>query len=127
MALVAGVGGHHRARHADRGAIRHEAEDVVGCRAPFVVCAVLRQVALGRDTDGVGNGGVESDWRLGLERVGIVADGIGGESSAGIVGGLSLRRVGVARNGRLVYGGGVRDVLRSEEHTSELQSPMYLV
>src|ERR1017187_9573039 len=59
----------------------------------------------------MGNCGVECDWRLGLEGIRVVTDGIGGESSAGIVGGLSLRRVWVARNPRLGHGGGVRDIL----------------
>ena len=60
--------------------------------APFVEGAELRQIAVGGDADGMGHGGVEGDGRLGLEGVGVVADGVGDEGAAGIVGRLGLRR-----------------------------------
>ncbi len=92
------------------GAVRDKIENVVGGLAPFVERAELRQIALGGDANGMGRGGIEGGWRLGLERIGVVTHGVGGEGAAGIVGRLDLGRIGVQRSFR--DGGRVRHVLR---------------
>src|SRR5260370_39448095 len=59
----------------------------------------------------MGNGGVEVRGSFGFEGISIITERVGGDDAAGIIGGLGLRRIGVARDAGLENRGGIRHEL----------------